>query len=222
MMDLRKTTLKDALEDRILTGAIRPGERLDEVALAQEFNVSRTPVRQALFTLAATGLVEHIPRRGAFAAEVGPQQLSEMFEVIAELEALCARNSARRATGRDLDQLTELHRLCTVAAKSGDSDAYYYANEKFHEAIRIIGGNRFLHTEVDRLQKRLSAYRRVQLRALDRISSSLNEHEMIVNAIKAGDPVAAASAMRAHVSIQGERFADLLATLSRNFSGTAA
>lgn len=221
-MDDTKINLKEALEDRILTGEIRPGERLDEVALAQEFNVSRTPVRQALFALAATGLVEHIPRRGAFAAEVGPQQLSEMFEVIAELEALCARNCARRATRRDLDQLADLHRLCAGAAKSGDSDAYYYANEKFHEAIRVIGGNRFLHAEVDRLQKRLSAYRRVQLRALDRIASSLDEHERIVTAIRAGDSPAAASAMRAHVSIQGERFADLLATLSRSLSGTAA
>ena len=221
-MNDSKTSLKDALEDRILTGEIRPGERLDEVALAQQFNVSRTPVRQALFALAATGLVEHIPRRGAFAAEVGPQQLSEMFEVIAELEALCARNCARRATCEDVAELTQLHRVCSLAARSGDSDDYYYANEKFHAAIRTIGGNRFLHAEVDRLQKRLSAYRRLQLRTLDRIASSLGEHETIVNAIQAGDSAAAAAAMRGHVSIQGERFADLLATLSRGFSGTAA
>jgi len=220
-MNKMETTLRDALEDRILTGDIRPGARLDEAALAVEFNVSRTPVRQALFQLAATGLVEHIPHRGAFAAEIGPQQLSEMFEVIAELEALCARNCARRATGNDIAELVALHRDCTVAAQSGDSDAYYYANEQFHASIRVISGNSFLHAEVDRLQKRLQAYRRVQLRARDRISSSLQEHEDIVTAIQAGDAATAAAAMRAHVSIQGERFADLLATLSRSFSGAA-
>ncbi len=107
-MDKVETTLRDALEDRILTGDIRPGARLDEAALAVEFNVSRTPVRQALFQLAATGLIEHIPHRGAFAAEIGPQQLSEMFEVIAELEALCARNCARRATAGDIADLMAL------------------------------------------------------------------------------------------------------------------
>jgi DNA-binding GntR family transcriptional regulator len=221
-MTKSETSLRDALEDRILTGVIRPGERLDEAALAHEFNVSRTPIRQALFQLAATGLVEHIPRRGAFAAEVGPQKLSEMFEVIAELESLCARNCARRATALDVQELTALHRACAQAAGSGDSDAYYYANEKFHAAIRSIGGNGFLHGEIDRLQKRLQAYRRLQLRARDRMASSLEEHETIVTAIKSGDSNAAAAAMRGHVSIQGDRFADLLATLSRRQAGHAA
>lgn len=220
-MQKPESTLRDALEDRILTGLIKPGERLDEAALADEFNVSRTPVRQALFQLSATGLVEHIPHRGAFAAEIGPQQLSEMFEVIAELEALCARNCARRATSDDVIQLSDLHHKCTVAAQSGESDAYYYANEQFHATIRAISGNLFLHAEVDRLQKRLQAYRRVQLRALDRIASSLKEHEAIVTAIQARDANVAATSMRAHVSIQGERFADLLATLSRGLSGAA-
>ena len=210
-----KPSLRDALEDRILTGELRPGDRLDEAALAQAFNVSRTPVRQAIFQLAATGLVEHIPRRGAFVAEVGPRSLSEMFEVMAEFEALCARNAARRASTDDLDRLDTLHAACARAARDGDADAYYYANERFHEAIRTASGNEFLRHEIDRLQKRLKAYRRIQLRARGRVATSLAEHEGIVDAIRAGDGAAAAEAMRAHISIQGDRFADLLVTLSR-------
>jgi DNA-binding GntR family transcriptional regulator len=214
-MSLSELNLRDALEDRILTDEIRPGERLDEAALALEFNVSRTPIRQAIFELAATGLVERFPRRGAFVAQIGPERLSEMFQVMAELEALCARNATRRATPSDLAHISDMHAACDIAAKSGDSDAYYYANEKFHDAIRIVGANTFLRDEIDRLQKRLQAFRRIQLRARDRVSSSLEEHYKIVVAIKAGDETQAANAMRAHVSVQGDQFADLLATLSQ-------
>ena len=215
-------SLRDAIEDRILTGTLRPGARLDEVSLAQDFGVSRTPVRQALFQLAATGLVEHLPRRGAFVADVGPQRLRDMFEVMAELEALCARNAARRATQDDIDSLTSRHAACTDAAASGDSDTYYYANEDFHAAIRAIGGNAFLHQEIDRLQKQLQAFRRLQLRARARVGASLDEHGRILAAITAGQPARAADEMRAHVAIQNDQYSDLVATLQRQRSGTAA
>ncbi len=211
-----KSTLHDALEDRILTGRLEPGTRLDEVKLAEEFGVSRTPVRQAIFQLAATGLLKQYPRRGAFVAQVGPQQLSEMFQVMAQLEALCASNAARRATAEDLDALGAVHATCVAAAQSGDSDQYYYENEAFHALIRTISGNQFLQEEIDRLQKRLKAYRRLQLRARDRMKRSLAEHETIVAAIKAGDEAAASTAMRDHITIQGDRFADLLASLARD------
>ena len=203
-------SLRDAIEDRILTGDLPPGARLDEASLAHDFGVSRTPVRQALFQLAATGLVQQIPRRGAFVAEVGPLQLQEMFEVMAELEALCARNAARRATQADVADLVQLHEACRDAAQTGDSDTYYYANEAFHDAIRRISGNSYLHQDVTRLQKRLQAFRRVQLRARARVGASLREHDTVLQAIRDGQPEAAAAAMRAHVAIQNEQFADLI------------
>lgn len=221
-MTSSEPSLRDAIEDRILTGALRPGARLDEASLALDFGVSRTPVRQALFQLAATGLVEQIPRRGAFVVDVGPLRLSEMFEVMAELEALCARNVARRATAKDIETLEELHAACQAAAESGDGDTYYYANEGFHDAIRVIGGNAFLHQEIARLQKRLQAFRRIQLRARSRIGASLTEHTRILDAIRAGNPGAAADAMRSHIAIQNDQFADLLVTLQRSQSGSAA
>jgi DNA-binding GntR family transcriptional regulator len=215
-MSAKPLDLRDALEDRILTGNFRPGDRLDEAAIARDYNVSRTPVRQALFQLAVIGLVEHIPRRGAFVREIGPKRLSEMFEVMAELEALCARNAARRADASDLAELGAHHEACGKAAADGDSDAYYYANERFHAAIRLIGGNSFLLDEINRIQKNLKAFRRLQLRARDRISSSLAEHARIVASLAAGDPDAAAREMRQHISIQGDRFGDLLATIARD------
>ncbi|MCF7698329.1 GntR family transcriptional regulator [Loktanella sp. M215] len=216
------SNLRDAIEDRILTGALRPGTRLDEASLAEEFGVSRTPIRQALFHLAATGLVEHFPRRGAFVIDTGPVRLREMFEVMAELEALCARNAARRATQADLQSLDDCHDACCIAAEAGDSDTYYYANEAFHEAIRLIGGNGFLHLEIGRLQKQLQAFRRLQLRARARVGASLREHADILQAIKAAQPGDAAEAMRTHIAIQNDQFTDMIATLQRNQPHSAA
>jgi DNA-binding GntR family transcriptional regulator len=226
LMENRADTLRDALEDQILTGQLAPGTRLEEMALAEQFGVSRTPIREALFQLAATGLVEHHARRGAFVASVGPRRLSEMFEVIAELEALCAHHAARRATMEDLRDITAAHLACAEAAASGDADSYYYANAEFHEQIRKVSGNAFLLEEIDRLQKRLKGYRRLQLRARDRVRNSFDEHSRIVAAIESGTADEAAAAMRAHVAVQGERFADLMATVARedrqNANRTAA
>lgn len=214
-MDSATPELRDAIEDRILTGVLRPGTRLDEVSLAQEFGVSRTPIRQALFQLAATGLVEQLPRRGAFVIDVGPIRIREMFEVMAELESLCTRNATRRASDADIRTLEALHADCVDAAASGDSDVYYYANEAFHEGIRAIGGNGFLHDEIGRLQKRLKAFRRLQLRARSRIGASLDEHRHILEAIRAGQSDKAGDAMRSHVTIQNDQFADLVASATK-------
>lgn len=219
----RTDALRDALEDQILTGQLAPGTRLEEIALAERFNVSRTPIRQALFQLAATGLVEHRPRRGAFVADIGLKRLSEMFEVIAELEALCAGLAARRATAEDIAAIRAAHATCAAAAERacapdaspGASDAYYYSNERFHQCIRAVAGNEFLLEQVEGLQKRLKAYRRIQLRARDRVRMSLDEHASIVRAIEAGAVDQAAAAMRSHVAVQGDQFADLLSSLQR-------
>ena len=86
--------LRDILEDDIVNGVLRPGERLDEAALAERFKVSRTPIREAFKNLVGTGLVETIPNRGTFVTDIGLPQLIEMFEVMAELEGMCARLAA--------------------------------------------------------------------------------------------------------------------------------
>jgi DNA-binding GntR family transcriptional regulator len=212
--ETRADALRDALEDEILTGRLAPGTRLEEVALASRFGVSRTPIREALLHLAAAGLIENRPRRGAVVASIGPQRLVEMFEVMAELEAMGARLAARRAGPGDIALVRTAHEACAEAAAAGDGDRYYYENERFHDAIRRAARNAFLAEQADTLKKRLRAYRRLQLRARGRIAASFAEHEAITAAIARGDGEAAAAAMRAHVTVQGERFADLLASLT--------
>ncbi len=214
-MEKRTERLRDVLEEEILTGVLRLGDRLEELQLAERFGVSRTPIREALFQLSAAGLIEQRPRRGTFVAEVGPRRLMEMFDVMAELEAMCARLAARRATAEDLAALRKAHEGCAQAAERGDCDGYYYENEIFHESIRAASRNEFLVEQADALQKRLKAYRRLQLRARDRLRASFAEHEAIVAAIEAGEVETAAEAMRGHVMVQGERFADLLASLEQ-------
>jgi DNA-binding GntR family transcriptional regulator len=111
-MKNRSHFLRDAIEDLIATGDLHPGDHLDETELATRFGVSRTPIREALIQLASMGLVMIRPRRGAVVAEVAPEQLVEMFEVMAELEAMCGRLAARRMSSDDQAVLQSAHNAC--------------------------------------------------------------------------------------------------------------
>jgi len=207
--------LRDALEDEIVNGLLRPGDRLDEAALAERFNVSRTPIREAFKYLVGSGLVETIPNRGSFVASVGLPQLIEMFEVMAELEGMCARLAARRITDIEAEALRSLLDGCSRAKETGDPDAYYYENERFHDCIYGASHNGFLAQQARQLQMRLKPYRRLQLRVRHRAARSLEEHRNIVDAILGGDEGAAEALIKDHVKIQGERFTDFVATIGK-------
>jgi DNA-binding GntR family transcriptional regulator len=208
------------IEEQIATGLRRPGARLDEQELAAEFGVSRTPIREALIQLSAAGLVEMRPRRGAIVAEVGPSRLCEMFEVMAELEAMCGRLAARRIDAAGQQRLVAAHRACESAREANDPDRYYRLNETFHHEIYAASHNGFLADQATALHRRLRPYRRLQLRVRNRMQTSYNEHQGIVDAILAGDGDRAAEALRSHVIVQGERFADLVASLDLLKSGS--
>jgi DNA-binding GntR family transcriptional regulator len=210
----RTQALREAIEDSIATGAFPPGMRLDEAELTQRFGVSRTPLREALIQLSSEGIVLLRPRRGAVVAEVSPQRLLEMFEVMAELEAMCARLAARRMSESDQQALLKAHRACEAACLEANPDDYYHKNEDFHYAIYSAAHSSFLSEQAIALQRRLRPYRRLQLRARNRMSASYNEHTQIVEALLQGDPDLAAERLRQHILVQGERFADLLASLA--------
>ncbi|NWN82453.1 MAG: GntR family transcriptional regulator [Halomonas sp.] len=207
--------LRDALEDDIINGRRTPGERLDPEALCQEFGVSRTPVREAVQQLVASGLVTVSPKKGTFVARVGIDELIEMFEVMAELEGMCGRLAARRINETELRALRLAHARCEIAASAGDSDDYYYENESFHDCIYRASHNGFLADEARQLKQRLKPYRRLQLQVRQRLMSSLEEHGEVVAAIESGDTVRAEKALREHVLIQGERFSDFASSVRR-------
>lgn len=205
--------LRDEIENRILTGELGPGARLDEVQLATRFGVSRTPIREALMQLGATGLVDIRPRRGAVVIELGPERLYEMFEVMAELEGLAGAHAARRHTDEDRAALIAAHDKCVMSTESGGTDANYYDNELFHGAIYAASHSVFLAEQCSALHRRLRPYRRLQLRVRNRMKVSLTEHANIVDAIFAGDADGARSLLRDHIAVQGDRFSDLVASL---------
>lgn len=215
----RSEHVRELLEEGIATGRFPPGMRLDETELAQRFEVSRTPLREALFQLASIGLVEMQPRRGTVVAEVSPHRLLEMFEVMGELEAMCGRLAARRMSPAEHERLLEAHRACELASKAMDPDRYYYENEKFHHVIYAASHNTFLAEQASALHRRLRPYRRLQLRVRNRIGNSLSEHEGIVEALIAGNADLVAQRMREHIVVQGERFSDLLASIAGLRSG---
>lgn len=213
-MDARAAdNIADALEQMIAAGDFADGARLNEVALAERFGVSRTPVREAFERLAVAGLVERLPRRGVFVRLPGPVELLEMFEVMAELEAVCGRLAARRMAPDRLAALDAANRACEAAMAADDADGYYRANEVFHHIIYEDSGNGFLAAEAARLHRRLRPYRRMQLRLKGRLAQSMAEHEEILATLRAGDEAGAGSALRAHVAVQGEKFHHLAAGL---------
>ncbi|WP_269583488.1 GntR family transcriptional regulator [Roseibium sp. Sym1] len=209
----RSDRIADALEGLIFDGTFADGDRLDEVQLASRFSVSRTPVREALQRLAQSGLVEQIPRRGVFVRQPGPVELIEMFEVMAELEAVSARLAASRISDKALADLHAANERCKLAVEALDTDGYYRENEQFHAILYRQSGNGFLEQECLRLQRRLQPFRRVQLRVRGRMKQSMSEHEAIVAAVEEGDGDKAANAIRQHVSVQGEKFHHLMANL---------
>ena len=205
--------LTQTLTDDIADGALAPGAKLDEQALALRFGVSRTPVRETLNRLASSGLVEKRPHRGVVVANVGLERLLQMFEVMTELEGACARFAAERMSAAEKRALVALHRASRGPVEAGDLDAYDAANRHFHGTIYEGGRNPFLvETSLD-MRRRLAPFRRAQFRLEGRLESSHAEHQIVVEAIRVGDGEAAYRSMRAHILAVKDAY--------RSFAGAA-
>jgi DNA-binding GntR family transcriptional regulator len=209
----RSELIQESLEDAIVTGKILPGTRLEEVELANRFDTSRTPVREALHKLAAAGLIQIMPRKGAIVPRVEPQAVLEMFEVMAEMEAGAARLAARRLTDVDRAAIQRTLEDCRAAALNDAPDDYYHRNEEFHQSIYRASHNLYMEEQCNSLLLRLSPFRRLQLRLPNRIVSSLDEHEALVKAIFEARYDDAANVARDHVQVQGSGFNDFAALL---------
>ncbi|MGV1790202.1 FCD domain-containing protein [Rhizobium lusitanum] len=191
--------IRNALADEIATGRLEAGAALDEQQLADRFGASRTPVREALRQLAASGLVEVRARRGVVVARMTPERIMDMFETVAEIEAMCARLATYRMTPLERSHLIELHDASETLVKKGDFDAYDTFNRAFHEAIYHATHNSFLAEQAIAIRSRLTAFRRAQLQQEQRLDRSRAEHEAIMQAIAEGDGEMASRRMRAHM-----------------------
>lgn len=194
-------TICQQLADEIVSGELRPGQRIDEQGIATRFNVSRTPVRDALRQLAATGLAEIRPHRGAVVCDPQLQQLGEMFEALGELEALCAGFSAQRMNALERKTLQQLAQQGSEALHEEDHARYSQLNEEFHKLIYRGSHNASLEQAALNLWHQVAPYRRSSVfKRENRMSRSFDEHTEIVRDIIAGNGEAVAAAMREHVA----------------------
>jgi DNA-binding GntR family transcriptional regulator len=201
------------LEAEISAGRLEPGARLDEQEVAERYGCSRTPVREAFRLLASDRLVELRGRQGAAVRSLSIQSMIEMFQVMGELEGLCARLAARRITPPQLEALRAIHARLD-AAGDADVDRFYDINTEFHEAIYEAAANAFLAEETRRLRNRVAAYRRRVTHMPTRVEDTLREHQAVLDAIAARDPEGAHRAMRAHLTLLGENLLDLIAAMA--------
>lgn len=190
-----------AIADMIVTGAMVPGERLDEGSLATRFEVSRTPVREALRELGAMGLVSREPNRSATVTNVAETHLHAMFEAMAELEGICAKLAASRMTDTERQALADGHEASIQLVQSGRREDYAAYNTEFHNSLYRGTHNDHLVDLALQTRARLAPFRRAQFRLPGRLTDSHQEHDRIVAAILKADPDAAAEAARAHVAI---------------------
>jgi DNA-binding GntR family transcriptional regulator len=199
--------LRLQLADDIVRGALTPGAALDETELARRFRVSRTPVREAIRQLAASGLIEVRAHRGAVVARPSEQRLIGMFEAMAELEALCAGLAAERMTGAERRVLETAHEEMRTLIHLGDPQRFHELNEAFHGAIYAGAHNGYLAELTLATRARVQPFRRAQFRNLGRLAKSHVEHGEVVTAILRGDRDRAAAAMRAHIMTVREAYA---------------
>lgn len=192
-------SLVQRLADEIVDGRLLPGVRLDEVGLATRFGVSRTPVREALRQLEATGMLQRRPSRGVEVATVTPDRLADMFEAMAEMEALCARLAAQRMTARERQAFGRLHERSGRHVEKGDEARYEESNRRFHEALYDGAHNAEIAGMALAMRARLTPFRRAQFRVAGRLEQSHAEHALVVAAVMQRDPAAADAAMRAHI-----------------------
>ncbi len=189
----------ERLRERIFSHELQPGTWVDEQALAEQYGISRTPLREALKVLASEGLVTLKPRRGCYVTEISERDLDEVFSVMALLEGECARQLVGRASDRDLDRLKAIHVDLERAAAANDIEGFFEANQAFHRSIQELTDNHWLLHVIEDLRKVIKLSRHHSLYSEGRLEQALAEHRAILNALVARDADAADALMRAHI-----------------------
>lgn len=191
-----------------------PGDPIDEKALAKKLSMSRTPVREAIQQLQSQGLIQIAPRQGIYVARMSIKSLLGMFELLAELEATCAKYAARRIRATAVPSLMRALDGCKEACERDDQEGYDRANKEFHHIIYEATGNRYLVEQVMLIRRRTQAYRRHAFLQRGRMAISVLDHERIAKAICAGDSTSADAEMLAHISVGGQAFSEFVSQVS--------
>lgn len=214
LADLTADKIRDLIHKNVFEG----GEKLNEVRLCEQLGVSRTPLREALRKLSAEGLVELLPNRGAFVAEISIEELRHTFEVMSILEGSCARLAADRFTNADLDALEALHKKLEDLYHKNDHHGYVKHNQYYHAFIQEKTGNPVLGKMVARLRGRVLLHRFRQIYRPGRLDSSIDEHRELMEAFRAREGERAEKLMRRHLQRQCDALVTYYAELGRSIS----
>lgn len=187
----------ELLRQRIFNHELAPGDWIDELKIAAELEISRTPLREAIKVLATEGLITMKMRRGAYVTEVNDKDLRDVFHLMAVLEADAAGIAAKNATDDQLNELNNLHQQLEKSTK--DRVQFFTINEAFHIKLLEVANNRWRDQMVADLRKVMKLNRAQSLLKAGRIEESLAEHSAIMAALKNRDAVAAQKTMRLHI-----------------------
>jgi len=190
------------LRHMVFERQLAPGQWIDELALANDWQISRTPLREALKVLASEGLVTLVPRQGCRVTELSEDDADALFPVMALLEGRCAFEAVRKATPADLKQLRKLHEVLEKHAAAKNVDGYYRANHEFHTRVQALAANRWLDRATNDLRKFLRLLRGRQLNWPGRIEASIREHRALMAAMEKGDAAGAERVMHDHLMAQ--------------------
>ncbi len=188
----------ELLRQRIFSNQLAPGSWIDELKLAEEYGISRTPLREALKVLATEGLVTMKVRRGAYVTEINAKDQRDVYHLLSLLEADAASVAAASASAEQLQDLQGLHQA--LAAAAVDTDQFFELNERFHMRLLEIADNRWRDQLVADLRKVMKLNRHHSLLKSGRVAESLSEHQALMNALLARDPALSAQRMREHFS----------------------
>lgn len=191
--------IRTEIENAIKDGELLPGESIDEAELAHQYQVSRTPIREALIQLQAQGMVTSLPRGGMIVAKMNLQQLLALWELLAELEGVAVRLACQRMSADELATLVQLHAQSREHAEADDVAGWQQSNLQFHDLIYRATRNPYLRVELMRIRARTGYYRRHAFGALGRIRTSFEQHQVVVDAFRKGDQEAAVAAMVQHM-----------------------
>jgi DNA-binding GntR family transcriptional regulator len=198
-------------------GRLNPGDPIDEAALAGEFAISRTPVREAILKLEAMGMIRRHPRKGATLFRPTLEEFLAILEVHARLEGMAAGLAARRLSkghGAELERIVAACESHAATRGDADPDGYYQLNLRFHECVALAAGNPFLTDSIKTNARKLLAYYRARYRYSGAIAASATEHRALARLITDRDSAGAETMMQRHVQFDHVTAMDLLAALS--------
>lgn len=193
------------LREAILEGKLKPGQRLMEVQLAEQLGVSRTPVREAIRKLELEGLVVMLPRKGAYVANMSLKDVIDVLEIRASLEGLAASLAAERINPDDIKKLEKIAKEFEELTIASDVDTLLKKDVEFHECIFKATNNKKLHQLINSLWEQVYRFRVTYISDYDSSLSIVNEHKLILDAIKKGDNELAKKYAREHIE-KAEQF----------------